>query len=294
MAFFGLGRMGLPMSKRLIAAGFAVAGCDQAPAAQAAFRAATSQDCAADPGQAAGAADVVITMLPDGAAVRSLLVGEGDGGLLPSLRDGTVVVDMSSSAPMGTRPLGAILEARGVRMVDAPVSGGVRKAVDGTLAIMAGGDPAVIEGVRPLLLTMGASLFLTGPLGSGHALKALNNFVSAAGLVAALESVAIGRRFGLAPEVIVDVLNASTGRNNSTENKLKQFVLSGSFASGFSLALMAKDIATADDLARDLGLNARLLRDMARLWAEAREQASPAADHTEIARYIEATAATET
>jgi len=168
------------------------------------------------------------------------------------------------------------------------VSGGVKRALDGTLAIMAGGDPATVGRITPLLAAMGASIFATGPLGSGHAMKALNNYVSAAGLVAAAEAILVGRRFGLDPAVIVDVLNASTGRNNSTEVKMKQQVLSGDFASGFAMALMAKDLHTAADIARHAGVAAPLAEVCEDLWAQADAKLGAGADHTEIYCYLAA------
>ncbi len=134
---------------------------------------------------------------------------------------------------------------------------------------------------------MGAAIYATGPLGSGHAMKALNNFVSAAGLVAMCEALLIGRRFGLDPAVIVDILNASTGRNNSTELKAKQFILSGTFASGFSLGLMAKDLRTAAELAAHLGVAAPMSCAVRDLWAKAQGLLGPDADHTEIFRFAE-------
>jgi 3-hydroxyisobutyrate dehydrogenase len=206
----------------------------------------------------------------------------------PHLAPGTVVIDMSSSAPVGTKALGEELIAAGFGFIDAPVSGGVKRAIDGTLAIMAGGDAGTIDKAEPVLKAMGKSIFRTGPLGSGHAAKALNNYVSAAGLAAAVEAVAIGGRFGIAPDVLVDVLNASTGRNNSTENKLKQFVIPEKFTSGFSLALMAKDIRTADDLAHQIGVAAPLADEVAALWDGALKALGSSADHTEIGRYLTA------
>ena len=139
----------------------------------------------------------------------------------------------------------------------------------------------------PVLRAMGATVIPTGPLGSGHAMKALNNYVSAAGLVAACEALLVGKAFGLTPDTIVDVLNASTGRNNSTDVKLKPFVISGSFAAGFSLALMAKDLRTAADLAAYLGVNAAGVAAGAALWEDALASLGAAADHTEIFRYLE-------
>jgi 3-hydroxyisobutyrate dehydrogenase len=194
---------------------------------------------------------------------------------------------MSSSAPVETRRLGADLAALGIGLVDAPVSGGVKRAQEGKLSVMAGGEPALVERCRTLLSAMGSAVYETGPLGTGHAMKALNNFVSAAGLVAMCEALLVGRRFGLDPARMVDVLNASTGRNNSTEVKAKQFILSGTFGSGFSLGLMAKDLRTAAELAEHLGVDAPASRAAADLWREAQKALGPASDHTEIFRFLE-------
>ena len=194
---------------------------------------------------------------------------------------------MSSSAPVGTRALGTDLAARGIALVDAPVSGGVKRAIDGTLAIMVGGEAADIERARPLLAAMGRDIFPTGALGSGHAMKALNNYVSAAGLAAAAEAVLVGERFGLDPGVMVDILNASTGRNNATENKLKQFILSRRYGAGFSLGLMAKDLRTALETAEATATPAPLAAACIAMWNAAEARLGGAADHTEIARYLE-------
>jgi 3-hydroxyisobutyrate dehydrogenase len=164
----------------------------------------------------------------------------------------------------------------------------VKRAIDGSLAIMVGGDPEIIARVRPLLETMGKSIFTTGAVGSGHAMKALNNYVSAAGLTAACEALQIGERFGLDPGLMTDILNASTGRNNSTEVKLKPFVIPKNYASGFSLGLMAKDLRTADDLARHLRIPAPLSAEVSALWDEALAALGPQADHTAIDRFVAA------
>ena len=153
---------------------------------------------------------------------------------------------------------------------------------------MVGGDAARVARVKPVLAALGKTIFETGPLGSGHAMKALNNFVSATGLTAACEALIVGRKFGLDPDQMVDILNVSTGRNNSTENKIKPFVLSGTYDGGFSLALMAKDLGVAADLADAMGTPSPTAHLMASLWANAREQFQDGADHTEINRYLEA------
>ncbi|MHB1108914.1 MAG: NAD(P)-dependent oxidoreductase [Devosia sp.] len=285
IAFIGLGMMGLPMATRILEAGFSVCGADLSSEARSAFAAkgGTAFDM---PRRAADGASIVITMLPSGAIVRDVLLGGGDAAA--ALRAGALIVDMSSSAPLETRRLAEQLAALDIGLIDAPVSGGVRRAVDGTLAIMAGGDGRHIARVRPILDAMGKDIILTGPVGSGHAVKALNNYVSAAGLQAACEAVLIAEKFGVDPGVLVDVLNVSTGRNNSTEVKMKPFILSRTFASGFSMALMAKDLRTATELAEQLGLSAAGARDAAALWSAASAALGTSADHTEIYRYLAA------
>src|SRR5258708_18809101 len=168
--------------------------------------------------------EAVITMLPDGKAVRAVVLGPNgaEDCLLAGFRRGGVLIDMSSSSPLGTRALGARLAERGVAMLDAPVSGGVRKAADATLSIMAGGDAHSIARCRPILEAMGRQIFLTGPLGSGHAMKALNNYVSAAGLVAAAEGVLAVQPFGLDPGNLAAHLNSATRMGHLTPNKLLQ------------------------------------------------------------------------
>jgi 3-hydroxyisobutyrate dehydrogenase len=295
IAFLGLGKMGNPMAARLAGAGYALRVFDTAQTAIDAFvaehggAASGSRPVRAcrSPAEAARDAAAVITMLPDGKAVRQAVIEAAAASVVGTFQCGGVVIDMSSSSPVDTQALGAALAERGIGLIDAPVSGGVKRAVDGTLAVMVGGDALLIDRCRRLLGAVGRAIYPTGPLGSGHAMKALNNFVSAAGLAAASEALVIGSRFGLDPAVMVDVLNASTGRNNSTEVKAKQFMLSGSFASGFALGLMAKDIATAADLATHLGVTAPLAQTERRFWAEAQAELGPQADHTEIYRYIE-------
>ncbi|MCR6735155.1 MAG: NAD(P)-dependent oxidoreductase [Afipia sp.] len=287
VVFVGLGQMGLPMAKRCIAAGFAVRGADPAAAAREALVAAGGKAFATGQEAAAGVS-VLITMLPDSKVVCEAVLGPN--GVASVLAKDALIIDMSSSVPVDTQSLGKALAEQGIGLIDAPVSGGVRRAVDGTLSIMAGGDAALVERARPVLQAMAKSVFATGPLGSGHAMKALNNYVSAAGLVAACEALLIGRRFGLAPDTIIDVLNASTGKNNSTDVKMKQFVISESFASGFSLALMAKDLRIAADLSKIVGVDPSNAETIAKLWESARESLDKGADHTAIYRFIEAEA----
>ncbi|WP_075293037.1 NAD(P)-dependent oxidoreductase [Pararhizobium arenae] len=283
VAFIGLGAMGQPMAQHLISAGFEVVGFDLSPEAKAKLSAAGGR-AAETISEAMLGADVAVTMLPNGKIVRdALLEGNACGGLKPH----AVVIDMSSSAPNDTRELGSELSNRNLRLVDAPVSGGVKRAVSGTLTIMAGGADSDIDAVEPLLKAVGQQVFRTGPVGSGHAMKAINNFVSGAGVLAAIEGVLLGRAFGLEPETIVDILNSSSGKNNATEVKMKQFILSETFGSGFALGLMAKDIRIAADLAKTIGLRLEALASTADTWDAAQAKLGPSEDHTKIIAYLD-------
>jgi 3-hydroxyisobutyrate dehydrogenase len=271
VGFIGLGRMGELMSANLARAGFALQSWDKAKAGN-----------RASAREAASSADVLITMVPDGKAVESAVTAA-----LPGLKRGAVVVDMSSSDPATTRKLARMLAAKGVAMVDAPVSGAVAKARDGTLAIMVGGNEADIARVRPVLEKLGTEIFHCGALGAGHATKALNNYLGAAGTIAGFEALLIGKAFGLEPTTLVDVINASTGKNSTTERKIPQQILTKAFASGFKLALMAKDVGIAARLAQDTQVPAPYLKQTLKHWRDA-ERALPAgADHTEIYKYLE-------
>jgi 3-hydroxyisobutyrate dehydrogenase len=281
VAVIGLGNMGVPMGAGLVKAGFAVTGFDLSDAARRKFEA-TGGRTARDAAAAVASADVVITLLPNGRIVR-----EAVGSLRAHLRPGAIVVDMSSSDPIGTRKLGEELIAAGIAFVDAPVSGGVKRAANGTLAIMVGGDAATIDRIDAPLAAMGTSIFRTGALGSGHAMKALNNYVSSAGLIAAVEALRVGREFGLDPALMTDILNVSSGKNNTTELKLKQFIISETFADGFPLRLMAKDVRTADDMAHALGIATPLADLCAQLWDAAAQALDEKANHTEVIRYME-------
>jgi 3-hydroxyisobutyrate dehydrogenase len=203
------------------------------------------------------------------------------------MKRGTIVIDMSSSSPVGTRALAPLLQARGIQLMDAPVSGGVKRAISAELAIMAGGDGGLLEACRPILEKMGKQIFHAGPLGAGHAIKALNNYVSAAGLVAACEAALAAQRFGIDPGVLVDILNASSGMNNTTVNKMKQFMLSGTWNAGFSTALMAKDLRMALEIARATGTAAPLAAPCVALWDDMERALGPKSDHTEMLRFLE-------
>jgi 3-hydroxyisobutyrate dehydrogenase len=290
IGFIGLGKMGAPMAARLCAAGHDLTVLDASVDATTSFLAANKATAAKSARALAAASDVVISMLPTSAIVAQVL--HGADGVLAALKPDALVIEMSSGVPATTQALAADVERAGGVLVDAPVSGGVARAITGDLAIMVGGPDDAVARARPTLAAMGTSILPTGAVGTAHAMKALNNLVSAAGLLVSVEALLIGKRFGLDPAVMVDVLNASTGMNNSTQKKLKPFVLSRRFDSGFGLELMVKDLSIALGIARDGAVAAPLSSLTRELWAAAQAmQVGP--DHTEIARLSERLAGLE-
>lgn len=287
VGFIGLGMMGLPMARSLLRRGHSLVACDPAEAARAALADGAAPGAVrfvGAPAEVAEACGVIVLMLPDSRAVAQVM--EGPGGLLAVLRPGQLVIDMGSSVPAETRRLAAAAAGRGAMMVDAPVSGSVAKATTGTLSIMVGGDDHAFAKAEPVLRGMGETLIRTGTVGSAHAMKALNNYVYAAGLLAAAEALCIGERLGLDLTVLTDVMNASSGRNVATETKLKQEILSGRYQGGFQLGLMRKDLETAGSIAGETGVAARQLELCRAIWNEAVAALGPRADNTEIHRHL--------
>lgn len=280
VGLWGLGNMGVPMAARLVAAGIPVLGFDPSPAARDRFVAVGGTPV--DGPDALGDVRIVILMLPNSDVVEDVLLR---GGLADGLRPGSVVVDMSSSEPLRTRALAELLRDRGLTLIDAPVSGGVGGAREGTLAIMVGGDEAVVAELEPLLAHVGSPRRV-GSVGAGHALKALNNLLSATHLWVTSEAMHAGVTFGLEPEVMLEVFNGSSGRSGSTENKWPNFILPGSYDSGFALKLMLKDMRIATDLAHRLGATVELGDAAVEQWTRASHTLSDDADHTEVARHL--------
>jgi 3-hydroxyisobutyrate dehydrogenase len=280
VGFIGIGNMGWPMATNLVRAGHEVLVHD-AEAARAAEFAKTQGGAAASSPAEFAAVGFLVTMLPTGAIVREVLT-DAKLGVARHLRPGTLVIDMSSSEPAGTRTLGEELARKGIVLLDAPVSGAVPRARTGTLTIMLGGDDRVaMERAKPLLLAMGNQVFETGPLGTGHAMKALNNFIAAACYTASAEALLIGQRFGLDSRRMLDIINVSTGRNFNTEMVMKEQVVERKFSSGFSLGLLAKDVKIAADLARAVRMDAPLTRLVDDRYTLARESLGATRDCTE-------------
>jgi 3-hydroxyisobutyrate dehydrogenase len=279
IGFVGLGNMGWPMAANLHAAGFSLVVRDADADRQLAFAGRHPGAIVADGPGAFAAADIAVTMLPDGAVVADALLA---WGIAAALAPGAVVVEMSSSDPADTLETAANLAARGVRMVDAPVSGGVPRAVTGELSLMVGGDDADVVRVQPVLRVLGdpARQFRTGALGTGHAMKALNNVVGAATYCATAEAIVAGARFGLDPKTMIDILNASTGRSFVSVNVFGENVLNGAYATGFMLGLMAKDVRIAQGVIQAAAADAPVLALTDQRWAAALGDLGPAADQS--------------
>ena len=274
IGFVGLGRMGRAMAPHLAGEGRQVTGHDLVrpdPLPANVGFSARLEDLAAS--------DLIITMLPDGAAVRGVVDRLLDEGCAAA------VIDMSSSHPDDTRALAARLAERGLSFVDAPVSGGVSRAISAELMIMAGGTDEAVAAAMPVLACLGRPVHL-GPAGCGHAMKALNNYVSAAGLIAAFEALATARAAGIAPGRFLEVINAATGRNNTTEVKIDRFVLDESYASGFALALMEKDVSIAASLMAAATRQGPLAGAVLAQLRDGLDRLGADADHTEIYRAV--------
>ena len=279
LTFIGLGRMGRPMAEKLIAAGYPVIGYDTCEKARKLFSGQTQNSIQA----ALSEANLVITMLPNGSDVKEVLLTNSNFELTSS---NCIFVDMSSSSPFDTISLGENLIGRD-GLLDAPVSGGVKRAQEGSLSMMVGGSRQLYLPLKSLFKSLASTVFYCGELGSGHTLKGLNNYVSAAGLVASCEALIAAEKFGISPDLFIDVLNNSTGKNDATQNKLRRFVTSKRFNSGFSLNLQAKDIQNAVAFSEELGLSLSGLTAFSEILNNARDYFGSDVDHTEIYKYLQ-------
>lgn len=286
IGFIGVGNMGWPMASCLVQAGYEVLVNDSRREVANNFVQQVGGRASDTSRALAESADVVITMLPTSAVVSRVL-SSGDDTVLAGLRPGSVVIEMSSGVPSVTQQLAEHVHALGAHMIDAPVSGGVPRARTGELAIMVGGEASVVDRMMPVLSAMGRSVLRTGAVGSGQAMKALNNLVSAGGFLIGIEALLIGSRFGLSPSVMVDLLNAATGMNNSTQKKFKQFVLSRKFDSGFTLELLVKDLSIALDVGRETATPTPFAALCKELVAAASTLLGPQEDHTALAKLSE-------
>jgi 3-hydroxyisobutyrate dehydrogenase len=279
IGFIGIGQMGLPMIRNLLQANLSVTGFDLNPLVAEELKSEKYFDMATSVIALTIKSDVIILMLPDSNIVDRLL-WEGEEALANTMNSKQTLIDMGSSDPVRSRANFDRLAQLGISFIDAPVSGGVKRAKDGSLSIMIGGLAAAVESVQPLFKAMGKTLVHVGTAGAGHAVKALNNYVSASGLLAVCEALVAAETFGIDPHLVNQVFNASTGKNNTTDIKVENFMLSGTFNSGFSLALMRKDLQTALDFMTRMETPKTFAEACTQTWTKAEKILDKGVDHT--------------
>ena len=292
VAFLGLGAIGSPMAARLAAAADVdLAVWNRTTARARDFAAAHLARHASSPADAARGADVVITCLPVSADVEALL--DGPDGLLAGLSRGAILVDCTSGDPATSRRIAARLAEHGVGFLDAPVSGGTSGAEQGTLTVMIGGDAALLERARPVIGAFGKKIVHCGDVGTGDALKSVNNALLAVHVWSAAEGLVALERAGVRADVALDVINASSGRSNASMNLFPERVLGRAFPRTFRLALLDKDVGIAAGVARERKVPTPLLQLTAELFRMAHVALGEEADHVEAVKLVEGWAGVE-
>lgn len=285
VAFLGLGAIGTPMARHLARPEFPLTVWNRTTSKAASFAAAHGARHASSPADAARGADVVITCLPTSRDVESLL--DGPDGLLAGLAKGALVVDCTSGDPATSQRIAARLAGVGVGFIDAPVSGGVAGAEKGALTVMVGGDAVLLERAMPVLQAFGQKIVHCGGIGTGDALKAVNNALLAVHIWSTAEGLLALARAGVKPDIALDVINASSGRSNSSMNLFPERVLTRAFPRTFRLALLDKDIGIAAQVARDEKVPSPLIQLTAELMRAAHTALGEEADHVEAVKYFE-------
>ncbi|WP_169835279.1 NAD(P)-dependent oxidoreductase [Planococcus faecalis] len=280
----GLGNMGGRMVKRLLEQGVKVGVFDLNKDLVRKFVEMGAEETKS-PAALAKKFPYILTVLPNVFIVKETLMGTE--GLMEGMNSESLLIEMTTSIPSVTKELNALLKEKGLKMIDAPVSGGVKKAEDGTLSIMVGGETVDFDRAKPLLECLGAHIFHVGEAGAGHTIKALNNMISATTLAATGEAMALGVKLGLDPEKMLDVINASTGRSFSSEFKFPNQVLTRKFEVGFTLDLMVKDLKIAMAMAEEEKVPMFISSASFQLWKHAWSQGRGDQDHTAVIKYIE-------
>ncbi len=291
VAFLGLGAIGAPMATHLAAGPFGLRVWNRTASRAAAFATEHGAVHAASPAEAARGADVVVTCFPVSADVEALL--DGPEGLLAGLAKGAVLLDCTSGDPATSKRIAARLARAGVGFLDAPVSGGVKAAVAGTLTVMVGGDAATLARVRPVIDAFGEKVVHCGAVGAGDAVKAVNNALLALHIWSTAEGLVTLRKAGLDPAVALDVINTSSGRSNSSMNLFPERVITRAFPRTFRLALLDKDVGIAAQVAREQQVPSPLIQLTAELFQAAHRALGEEADHVEAVKFIEGLAGQE-
>lgn len=286
----GIGNIGRRLAKRFLENGVEVGVFDlnkEALTSSVALGAEAAESLA----QLASEYQYIITVLPNVNIVKKALLGEN--GLLQGFQENSVLIEMTTSIPSVTKELAVIVEERGYRMIDAPVSGGVTRADDGTLTIMVGGNEEVFAEVKPLLNQIGQNIVHVGEIGAGHTIKALNNLISATTLAVTGEAMSLGVKLGLDPNKMLEVINSSTGRSLSSELKFPTQVLTRKFEVGFTMDLMVKDLTIAIGMGEEERTPMFISSTAYQLWKHAWTQGGAEMDHTAVVKYIEEMAGVE-
>jgi 2-hydroxy-3-oxopropionate reductase len=281
IGFIGLGIMGKPMAKNLLKAGHELVVFDlhRENVDNVAAAGAKAADSAAD---AAAQAPVVITMLPNSPHVKAVVLGEG--GVLERAKPGTVLIDMSSIAPLASQEIEKACASRGVKMIDAPVSGGEPKAVDGTLAIMAGGDRAVFEEVKPVLLQMGSSAVYCGAVGAGNTTKLANQIVVGLNIAAVAEAFTLVKKAGVDPRLVFEAVKGGLA-GSTVLNAKAPMMMDSNFKPGFKIDLHIKDLANAMDTGHGVGAPLPLTALVREMMETLHADGFGGDDHSALARY---------
>ena len=243
--------MGRPMAKNLMEAGYELVVHNRSPEKAEELAKEGNATAAASPGQVAQACDIVITMLPDSPDVEAVVAGEG--GVLEGIRDGALLVDMSTISPVVTKELSEMVREKGASMLDAPVSGGDVGAIEGALSIMVGGSEEDFERARPLFDVMGKAATHVGPIGAGQVVKACNQIVVALTIEAVSEALVLGSKGGVKPEKLVEALSGGLAGSAVMEAKKEKF-FSHDFEPGFRIELHHKDLGIALAAGREYGV----------------------------------------
>lgn len=291
VAFLGLGAIGAPMAAHLSVEPFDLTVWNRTGEKARAFAEEHGVYAASTPAEAVADAEVVITCLPSSKEVEALM--NGSDGLEAGLKKGALLIDCTSGDPTTSRRIAERLKSKGAAFVDAPVSGGVKGAVAGTLTIMCGGSEADIERARPVLEAFGRKIIRCGEVGAGDAVKAMNQALLAIHIWSAGEALASLAMLGVDASVALDVINGSSGRSNSSENLFPERVIGRKYPRTFKLALLDKDVRIAEEIASENGIESPFITLAARLFADAREALGEEADHVEAVRFIEKQAGVE-
>lgn len=283
IGFIGLGIMGKPMAANLMKAGHRLVVCDVARERLAQALAGGAEQ-GASPADVASRCDTVITMLPNSPQVREAALGPK--GILDGARKGSLLIDMSSIAPAVSREVASALAAKGMEMLDAPVSGGEPKAVDGTLAIMVGGKPEVFEKVKDLLLKMGATAVLCGPIGSGNVTKLANQIIVALNIAAMSEALVLAKKAGVNPETVFHAIQGGLA-GSTVLNAKAPMVLDGNFKPGFRIGLHIKDLQNALDTAHEVGVPIPLTSQVMEMMQALKVDGKAGEDHSGLVQFYE-------